>query len=98
MCLDEFLASFGFDNEYDALNASNNKRKIYINTIKRRIELIEDYTKKYSNQVKLYDIANIAQLHSSTSNTDALQNSFTNAVVELVKASEKFYYLSLIHI
>ena len=92
MSLDEFLSDYGFDNEYDALNASNNKRKIYINTIKKRIELIEDYTRKYNNLVKLYDIANVAQLHSSTSNTDTLQNSFTNAVVELVKAREKFYY------
>ena len=92
MSLDEFLSVYGYDNEYDALNASDNKRKIYINTIKKRIELIEDYTKKYNNLVKLYDTANVTQIHSSTSNTDALQNSFTNAVVELVKAREKFYY------
>ena len=92
MSLDEFLSAYGYDNEYDALNASNNKRKIYINTIKKRIELIEDYTRKYNNLVKLYDIANIAQLHRSASNTDTLQNSFTNAVVELIKAREKFYY------
>lgn len=92
MSLDEFLSEYGFDNEYDALNASNNKRKIYINTIKKRIELIEDYTKKYHNLVKLYDTSNVTQIHSSTSNTDALQNKFTNAVAELIKAREKFYY------
>lgn len=38
MSLAEFLSAYGFDNEYDALNASNNKRKIYINTIKKRID------------------------------------------------------------
>lgn len=92
MSLDEFLASFGFDNEYDALNASNNKRKIYINTIKKRIELIKDYTEKYKKLTVLYDTANVTQIHNSTHKVDSLQNSFTNAVVNLVKAREKFYY------
>lgn len=90
--LDEFLSDYGFDNEYDALNASNNKRKIYISTIKKRIELIEDYTEKYKKLTTLYDTANVTQIHSSTHKVDALQNSFTNAVVALVKAREKFYY------
>lgn len=92
MSLAEFLSAYGFDNEYDALNASNNKRKIYINTIKKRIELIEDYTKKYHNLVKLYDASTVTQIHSTASNTDILQNRFTNAVVGLIKAREKFYY------
>lgn len=92
MTLDEFLHFYGFEDEYDALNASSNKRKIYINTIKKRIELIEDYTKKYNNLIKLYDASTVTQIHSSTSDTNALQNLFTNAVTELVKAREKFYY------
>ena len=62
MSLDEFLSDYGFDNEYDALNASNNKRKIYISTIKKRIELIEDYTEKYKKLTTLYDTANVPQI------------------------------------
>lgn len=92
MSLSEFLSAYGFDNEYDALNASNNKRKIYISTIKKRIELIEDYTEKYKKLTALYDATNVAQIHNSNHKIDALQNRFTNAVVELVKAREKFYY------
>ncbi len=60
--------------------------------MKKRIELIEDYTKKYNNLVKLYDSSNVTQIHSSTSDTNTLQNLFTNAVAELVKARDKFYY------
>lgn len=92
MSLEEFLHEYGFDNEYDALNASTNDRKIYINTIKNRIKLIDDYTKKYHNLVKLYDIPNIADIHSTISDKDILQSRFTDTVAELVKAREKFYY------
>lgn len=95
MSLAELLSSFGFDNEYDALNASNNKRTICINTIKRRIELIEYYTEKYKKLTALYDAANITQMHSSTHKIDALQNSFTNAVVELVEQEKSSITISI---
>lgn len=62
------------------------------NTIKKRIKLIEDYTEKYKKLTAFYDATNVAQIHNSTHKIDALQNSFTNAVVNLIKARDKFYY------
>lgn len=90
--LNDFLSTYGYNNEYDALNATNNNRKLYNRTIIKRIKLIEDYTQKYRQLQTLYDTSIVKQIHSTTHQTDKLQNRFTKAVTDLIKSREKFYY------
>lgn len=90
--LDDFLNAYGYANEYDALNAKNSKKRIYNKTIIKRIKLIEDYTQKYKELKKLYENSIVRQIHQTTTNKNVILNRFTNAVVELIKAREQFYY------
>lgn len=55
MDLNTFLNKYGYANEYESLNDSNNKRKIYNRTILKRIAMIDEYTTLYKKLVSLYD-------------------------------------------
>lgn len=90
--LDDFLNAYGYSNEYDALNAKSNKRQTYNKTIIKRIKLIEDYNAKYKELKKLYENSIVRQIHQTANNKNILQNRFTNAVADLIKSREQFYY------
>lgn len=93
LSLNDFLNAYGYTNEYDALNnATDNHKKIYNRTIIKRIRLIEDYTTKFNELKKLYENSLVRQIHQTTNNKNILLNRFTNAVAELIKAREQFYY------
>lgn len=86
MNLNDFL------NEYEALNDSNNKRKIYNRTILKRIAMVDEYTNLYKKLESLYDEKNITNIHKSKFSIESIQNEFISKVVDLVKLREKFYY------
>lgn len=90
--LHSFLTMYGYANEYEALNDTNNKRKIYNRTILNRIAMVDTYTTLYKKLVSLYDAKNITYIHKSKFSIDTLQNEFISKVVDLVKLREKFYY------
>lgn len=92
MNLNTFLNKYGYANEYEALNDSNNKRKIYNRTILKRIAMIDEYTTLYKKLVSLYDEKNITHIHKSKFSIESIQNEFISKVVDLVKLREKFYY------
>ena len=92
MDLNTFLNKYGYANEYESLNDSNNKRKIYNRTILKRIAMIDEYTTLYKKLVSLYDEKNITHIHKSKFSIESIQNEFISKVVDLVKLREKFYY------
>ena len=90
--LNSFLNQYGYANEYEALNDTNNKRKIYNRTILKRIAMIDDYSSLYKKLTCMYDAKAIENIHRTKSSTNAIQEEFISKIVDLVNLRQKFYF------